>query len=312
MIGLQKKLKEFMLQNDRIFLLVLKIYAAMNSLISISRNGDKILISKNKNIIKIAYQNRVYAFSIVKEFDYFSSSVEGVFDKGLYVFDFSQPKFHRIPGINRDFFYISLPEGQETNDTYLEYLRLKAGDVILDLGAYCGLATYEFSKIAGDTGLVISVEPDSANYLALTKNVESLKMLNVKTLNGAVWDSDTKLTFNCENSLGSAVSGCVDRASNIVSIQAYSLNSIVSNFGLEKIDAVKMDVEGSEYSIFSNIEDLLGKFKPKLIMEVHKNSSGVIDIDYFRQKLEKCGYKTTLVKQSEKEAFPLLYAEYAG
>jgi len=49
------------------------------------------------------------------------------------------------------------------------YLTLRKGDIFIDVGAHVGKYTLPAAKIVGNTGKVIAIEPDPANFEALKK-----------------------------------------------------------------------------------------------------------------------------------------------
>lgn len=304
-----KLLKKWILSNDCIFLLAIKLYARLNKMNSIKIHTNIIELRKNDKIFLMNYSNRMYAFDVIREFDNFTDSVEGVLENGLYIYDFTKSDSHKLKDENIDFYYTALPESPETNKIYLKHLNLKQDDIVIDLGSYCGYSSYVFSKQVGANGKVICVEADADNYSALVKNINNLNLSNIEPINKAIWSTETTLDFISESSLGSSVKDCVDRKGRTNKIETITLNGIVNKFNLQKIDAIKMDIEGAEYNIFSNIDDFIDKFSPKFIIEVHKNAQGKIDTEFFNNIFERHNYIFSKVQQSKKEPFPLIYAE---
>ena len=303
-----KIIKRCILNYDFLFFIVSNLYGLINGFKQVTINKNEVcIIEKNKKFI-LSYYTRVYAFDVIREFNYYTSSVEGILKHNLYEYNFSKPALHKIPNKNIDFYYTFLPEGIETNDIYLKYLDIKSGDYILDLEAYWGLSTYTFSKAVGDEGLVISVESDIQNFNALEKNVKNFNLKNVNIINCAIWSEDTELEFINDGNMGSAVSTLIDRYSNKTKINAFSLDSIVSKFNLAKVNAIKMDIEGSEYKVFTNLSQFINVYKPKFIIEIHKNNSGVIDCKFFEKIFAENNYSFEIRKQSEKGIFPLIFA----
>ena len=155
---------------------------------------------------------------------------------------------------------------------------------------------------------MISVESDIQNFNALEKNVKNFNLKNVNIINCAIWSEDTELEFINDGNMGSAVATLIDRYSNKTKINAFSLDSIVSKFNLAKVNAIKMDIEGSEYKVFTNLSQFINVYKPKFIIEIHKNNSGVIDCKFFEKIFAENNYSFEIRKQSEKGIFPLIFA----
>ena len=53
-------------------------------------------------------------------------------------------------------------------------------------------------------------------------------------------------------------------------LQVKSIDDIVSELGLERIDCFKLDVEGAEYGAFLGARETLKRFKPRILVEEHE------------------------------------------
>src|SRR6185295_19864830 len=117
---------------------------------------------------------------------------------------YSKQATHTMKGRNLDFVFTSFAESFESLDLYLDFAQLEAENVVFDLGAYCGLSTYVFSKAVGPNGKVFAFEPDTDNFKALCQNTQSHSLENVVTVHKRIWSSSKKLLFQQEGNLGSS------------------------------------------------------------------------------------------------------------
>ena len=85
-------------------------------------------------------------------------------------------------------------ESLNGEEDYTKHYKIKPGDVVVDCGAHVGVMTQHFSKMAGDKGLVLAVEPDYRALGMLIHNVEGLK--NVKILPYALWNEENILPIH--------------------------------------------------------------------------------------------------------------------
>ncbi|UKN01561.1 FkbM family methyltransferase [Paracrocinitomix mangrovi] len=137
--------------------------------------------------------------------------------------------------------------------------------VIVDLGANIGL-TSAFFKAKYPTAKVIAVEPESSNFEILKKNLENLSDVNL--IQAGIWNKDGHLEI-VDKGLGHygymvhEVPSATEK-----SIQAVSLNSIIEKNNIDKIDVLKIDIEGSEKALFSENTEWL-KFIKVIIIELH-------------------------------------------
>ena len=256
---LTKLIKKCILSNNFIFTITANVYARIkiSKYAKVRINQDKIEITNQNNKYVLPLNKNAYAFEVLKDFNFYINAVEPEIIENENVFDFSVIKKHKLKNENESFYYFVLPEIPETDNIYLSYLKLKANDVVLDIGSFTGHTAYRFAKAVGENGLVISVEPDATNFELLQKNIENLGLKNIEIINNALWKESTILEFLCEGSMGSTLSilnNLTRKHKNLLKIQTTTLEEIAQNYNLTKINAIKIDIEGAEYDVFSNID----------------------------------------------------------
>src|SRR5262249_13437393 len=156
-----------------------------------------------------------------------------------------------------DFLFTSLPEGHSTNAAYLNGFQPKIGDVIIDAGAYCGLTTCLFSQAVGPGGKVIAVEADPHNFGALISNIGDRRLENVIPLNAAIWGGGGVLQVGAGGNKGFGVAEVGPRQANLVSVEAVTLAGLCDRYGVDRVDHVKMDIEGAEYEVLLSSRDFV-------------------------------------------------------
>ncbi len=139
--------------------------------------------------------------------------------------------------------------------------------VIIDAGANIGLTSLFYAN-KYPQALIIAIEPDAENYETLVHNCKPYN--NIKTLQKGLWHKDAKLKISDKFKGGKwamVVEEVIDN--NDFTIDAISLNSILKEFNINKIDILKMDIESAEKEVLSeNYELWLPKVK-MLIVELH-------------------------------------------
>jgi FkbM family methyltransferase len=171
---------------------------------------------------------------------------------------------------------------------------------ILDLGANVGYASFYFSK-RYPQAKIIAVEPEQENYNALKRNCQGLK--NIIPIKGAIWYKKTRLEIFNENG---GEWGFQTRKINTKNakkiVQTYTIPELMKRFNLEKIDLLKIDIEGAEKELFSkDCKKWLDKTKI-IIIELHDwmipNSSKNFyeAIKKYNFKISKSGENLVLIK----------------
>jgi FkbM family methyltransferase len=129
-----------------------------------------------------------------------------------------------------------------TEDTWLYNYRPQRGDVIIDVGAGTGSETYYFSRYVGENGRVIAIEAHPETFRCLQEMVIANRLKNVVCINAAVSDKRKPLFISdSPNHITNSVS-----ETEGIQIQGITIDDIVREHALGKIDFIKMNIEGAE------------------------------------------------------------------
>ncbi|OHD11492.1 MAG: hypothetical protein A2Y34_15160 [Spirochaetes bacterium GWC1_27_15] len=139
--------------------------------------------------------------------------------------------------------------------------------LIIDAGANGGYSALWFAH-KYPSAQIVAIEPEESNFEVLRKNTEGYE--NIKIIKSGLWYKDTYLKVVDDNygNFGFMVNE-VD-ASEKFDVKAVTIQSILNEFKFEKIDILKIDIEGAEKELFSeNYEHWLGKTNV-LMVELHE------------------------------------------
>jgi FkbM family methyltransferase len=267
----------------------------------------KVEVSKGSRTILCAWKHISYLLDVLDGFDDLFEAVQyGELD-GRFVVDYSEPKFHVTLPSREKFYFTGLPELEWISRLYAQETQMKPGEVVLDIGAYCGGSTIVFSQLVGDRGEVHAFEPDGANFEALSINVERLRKSNIVIYHKGVWIIRGKIKFQAEGNMGSSVAGILARRSRHQSIEVVTLEDALDNCRGKKAHVIKMDIEGAELPVLQSAREILVSTLPRLIIEAHvvRGQENTRDLYAF---LEACGYVCKIVPQG-KMSLPLVAAK---
>jgi FkbM family methyltransferase len=180
---------------------------------------------------------------------------------------------HAYPGneISRAIFLTGCYEPNEF--CWLDRI-LGPGMVLIDVGANFGLYTLFASRKVGNRGTVVAIEPSSREFQRLKANVEANALSNVRLLQVAVSDrrGQAKLTVATEEKSGHNTLGAFGYDSVVpedkVSVRTERLDDLVQEEGLQRVDVVKMDIEGAELFALRGAAEILARFQPVLLLEL--------------------------------------------
>ncbi len=153
----------------------------------------------------------------------------------------------------------------ERIETEVVTKKVKKGDTVVDLGAHIGYYTLIFAKLVGEEGKVIAFEPDPDNFALLKKNVEINGYKNVVLVQKAATDIPGKIKLYLSE--GRADNRIYDSYDGRKSIEIESIN--LDNYfkdSSEKIDFIKIDVQGAEGRVIQGMSLTLQKNKDIEIM----------------------------------------------
>lgn len=180
---------------------------------------------------------------------------------------------------------------------------IKNEDIVIDIGAHVG--DFSLFSVLNGAKEVYAYEPDPNTYALLVNNIKLNNIKNIIPINFAVTDKvgRQKLYMN-QNDGGNSIYD-VSRNNNFIYVKTTTIEQIIKNNKLNRIDFLKIDCEGSEGLIFKNIKlNTLRKIN-KISMEYHNNVS-VMNHTEIIQKLRQAGFIVKIFKPSNN--FGYIYA----
>jgi len=172
---------------------------------------------------------------------------------------------------------------------------------IIDCGANIGISVIFFKTLYPEAR-VIAFEPDAMLFEVLNRNIAAFSFVDVETLNEAVWDSDAILSFKPDGSVGGRVVEEKDETKDI-EVQSRRLAPFLE----DKVDFLKIDVEGAEYRVINDARDNL-KNVENIFVEYHGHTGSKQILHDILAVLTKSGFRYHL-KEANPVAHPFLAEE---
>lgn len=129
----------------------------------------------------------------------------------------------------------------------------KAGDVIFDVGAAIGTDTVVFSEDVGASGRVYAFEAHPASAAKLRRMVELQKLQNVVVVDKAVSNAPATFYISTEEDHESNTIATGQRSPNTQAVQGLRLDDYCAEHGVERIDFLKINIEGAETAALQGI-----------------------------------------------------------
>lgn len=168
---------------------------------------------------------------------------------------------------------------------------------IIDCGANIGLSTLYF-KWLYPQARVVAFEPDGDNVALLQKNIASYGMKDVSVRQEAVWTHDGHISFQSD---GTQASKILTDGTGSITIPCVKLSSLLG----EKVDMLKMDIEGAEYEVLKECKDLLENVR-HLFVEYHGEIPESNRLTEILEILNGAGFHYYIQKELDNVPHPLL------
>jgi len=175
---------------------------------------------------------------------------------------------------------------------YDEALQGKRGLVIIDIGANVGLTAH---WLMGHAKQLYAVEPASANYEVLLKNIEFNGWNNVKPIKAGIAEKDGEMELSL-NPTNTTTHSFFIKHTNHQSekVRVITFETLFKENNIERADFVKLDIEGYETMV------LLGEDFKKMSSKIN-----MIEVEFHGQDLTKIiermtslGFKNKQIKSS--------------
>lgn len=182
---------------------------------------------------------------------------------------------------------------EESYESFMKNLvKLKPGNIFVDVGAHVGKYSFYAARQVGNSGLVIAIEPHPNNVENLRKGIELNGLTNIKVVEKACSNySGTGFLIEYELSARHELS----KNPTKMKVEVDTLDNILQNLQVNRVDMIKIDVNGHEYEVLEGSKKTLKSFKPAIIMEVMlENRQKVF------QYVKNFGYRSRILSEEKR------------
>ena len=153
---------------------------------------------------------------------------------------------------------------------------LSDGAVCIDGGANQGIYTLAFATAVGDSGHVIAVEPMEDPIVVLREGARINDLTNITVLQKVLYEHEGELTLDHTKGIGGASILRDHGGRSTTPVEATTIDHIVDDLSLNRLDLVKMDIEGAELAALQGAEHTLCTLQPILSVEAHPDEFSAI------------------------------------
>ena len=232
----------------------LNIFAKISNLknkIGLSSTRKLIKYIKLRYLIKYNYESLNYAFCYKKPKNFennFNFVFENLSDdnskndfKNFYYGDFTE---------NLKKFLINHINCVQ----YSDYINLDPKSIILNCGVRAGFEIPLY--LSKNVNKIYNIDPSGSKYLDpyVKKFIEIKNKTEMTFINKALYFTDSVYGVNKDK------------------LETTTLNDVIKNFDIKKIDLIKSDIEGGERIMVNELTDICNKYRPQLALSIYHDN----------------------------------------
>jgi FkbM family methyltransferase len=178
--------------------------------------------------------------------------------------ELEHPLWLRIPSSDVDAY------GQIFVDADYDFVADPPPRTIVDAGANIGLAAVYFAN-RYPRSTTIALEPEPGNFRMLAQNAAPYP--NIVPVQAALWNRNEAIELfdpglgDWSFMTGAGTGSVPGKACGTV--RAMTLDTLIDEYGLDRIDVLKMDIEGAESEVFEDASSWIDRVDA-LIIELHE------------------------------------------
>lgn len=159
------------------------------------------------------------------------------------------------------------------------FIEVEKNDVVLDLGACWGDTALYFANKATGGGKVYSFEFIPGNLKLLNINLDFNPHLKpiIEVIERPVSDNSNDTIYYQDNGPASKIISTPFEGQT-GSTTTISIDDFVKKNNIEKVDFIKMDIEGAEIPALCGAIETIKKFRPKLAIAIYHSLTDMVDI----------------------------------
>lgn len=208
-------------------------------------------------------------------------------------------------------FRISFGRGWEPSTRQFLEREVRPGHIVVEVGANVGSLTLEIARLVGPSGIVHAVEPTAGAFAKLERNASLNRELAARVRRHRLLMSDVEDSTANRDLRWSWRIDDAPITREEADAPAVPLDRLVTTAGIDRLDLLKIDVDGHETMVLRGATGTLRELKPTVLIELDEKSlapqgSSVAEAIDVLERLGYRGYRLdgTSVRESAKGKGP--------
>ena len=158
---------------------------------------------------------------------------------------------------------------------------VRNGDVVIDGGGCWGETALHFAFLAGPEGGVHTFEFVPQNLVTMRRNLELNPELaaRIQVHERALWRVPGEAVQYNPNAGGTRVE--TDGGATTAEAETASIDALIAAGKIDRVDFVKLDVEGSELAVLQGAETAIRRFRPRLAISAYHRADDLVVLPGF-------------------------------
>jgi FkbM family methyltransferase len=173
------------------------------------------------------------------------------------------------------------------------HCKAEAGDVVIDAGGCWGETCLYFAHEVGPEGAVVAFEFIPSNLAVLKRNRELNPHLagRYHLVERPMWSTSGLKLYYVDWGPGSRVTDDVNKYGSWEGLaETVTIDETLTSLGLDRVDFIKMDIEGAELDALKGAEASIRKYRPKLAISLYHKPDDFETIPRYLAELD-LGYR---------------------
>ena len=165
------------------------------------------------------------------------------------------------------------------------------GETVIDAGGCWGDTALYFADRVGPKGKVFCFEILEENLRVLRQNLELNRHCaeSIEVVRKALWHTSNEWLSLCGSGPGTSIAKAKPQSTGL-QVPTLSIDDFVAEVRLDRLDYIKMDIEGAELMALQGAEKALRRFRPKLGISIYHNFDDIFTIPLYLKSLD-LGYE---------------------
>jgi FkbM family methyltransferase len=157
---------------------------------------------------------------------------------------------------------------------YLHKVTLPPGGVVVEGGVFDGSNTVVFSRLIGPSGRCYGFDPWGEEFIRKSGRL-SAEEENIDIIPQALWDKEARLYVHRH-----AAGAYVDEnpEDSVSCIQGTTIDGFAARKALQRLDLIKMDIEGGEQRALAGAKRSIERYRPQLAVCIYHSVEDLFGI----------------------------------